>query len=87
MDLTVAVDLGRDAVLLGLKLALPILAVALAAALLINIVQAATQLHDQTLAIVPRLLIAAVATLLLLPWSLSQLVDYATQIFTQMPGG
>lgn len=87
MDLAVAVDLGRDAVLLGLKLAFPILAVALAVALLINIVQAATQLHDQTLAIVPRMLVTAVAALLLLPWALSQLVDYATTIFTHLPGG
>lgn len=87
MDVTQAVEFGREAILLGLKLALPLLAVSFAVGLIVNVFQAATQLHDQTISLVPRMLLTAVVALLLLPWALSQLVDYSVQLITNIPGG
>jgi flagellar biosynthetic protein FliQ len=86
MDAHLAVDLGREALLLASKLALPALAAAVVVGLVIAILQAATQVHEQTISFVPRLL-AVVATLfVLLPWMLGTLVEYTRALITDMPG-
>ncbi len=86
MELPQAVDLGRETLLLAIKLSLPLLAVSFAVGLLISVFQAATQLHDSTIAFVPRLLITALAILFLLPWGLSELAEFSVSIITRVPG-
>jgi len=81
-----AVELGRGALLLAMKLALPAMAAALVVGLVVAILQAATQVQEQTVAIVPRLLAAAVALLLLLPWMMAALADYARTLIGDMAG-
>jgi flagellar biosynthetic protein FliQ len=85
-DLQLAVELGRGALLLALKLALPAAAVALAAGLTVAVLQAATQVQEQTLSAVPRLVAAGAALFLLLPWMTAALVEYARGLFTDMAG-
>lgn len=85
-ELSVAVELGRGALLMALKLALPVAIVALVAGLLVAIVQAATQVHEQTLSAVPRLLAGGAALFLLLPWMAGTVVEYARGLFTDMAG-
>lgn len=79
-----AVDLGRSALLLATKLSLPLLLVGLVVGLAISILQAATQVQEQTLSFVPKIL-AVVATLfLLLPWFLAELIEYTEDLFIHM---
>lgn len=80
-----AVELGRSAVMLGLLIALPVLATAIVVGLVISILQAVTQIQDQTLSFVPKILAMFLATLYLLPWILAQLTEYSTALFRNIP--
>ena len=71
-----AIDLGREALLQTLWLALPILGVALVTGLVIGIFQTMTQIQEQTVSLVPRMLATLVTLIVLLPWMVSRLVDY-----------
>jgi len=85
MDLTVALDLGRQALLVAFIVAAPVLAVGLIVALTIALLQAVTQLHEQTLSFVPKILAMAVATALFVPWIATKLLEYAREMFATLP--
>jgi flagellar biosynthetic protein FliQ len=53
--------------------------------LAISILQAVTQLQDQTLSFVPKIIAMALAGLALLPWMMHRMVEYATEIFNNIP--
>ena len=76
-----AIDLVRQALLLGLLLAGPILLVGLLVGLIVGLLQAATQVTEQTLAFVPKLAAMALVAALLLPWMVSRLIDFASRMF------
>jgi flagellar biosynthetic protein FliQ len=59
----------------------PILAIAFAVGLVINLIQIATSLQDPVFSTVPRLAAALTAMLLLLPWMLHTAMSYAVSIF------
>ena len=63
----------------------PMVMVVLVVGLLVSIFQAATQIHEQTLSFVPKLL-AAFATLAVAgPWMLTKLVEYIQQVLQSIP--
>jgi flagellar biosynthesis protein FliQ len=80
-----AADLLQSVLTTSLVLAAPILAVLLTLALAINIVQTLTQLHDHTLIFVPKLIGAGVVILVLLPWLLGRISEYAMDIYRAAP--
>ncbi|HET6427442.1 MAG TPA: flagellar biosynthetic protein FliQ, partial [Phycisphaerae bacterium] len=61
-------DLARQAIVLTLTLAAPILLTGLVVALVVSILQAATQVQEHTLSFVPKILAMLLATVLLGPW-------------------
>ena len=67
---------GRDALMLLLMISLPVLGTVLAVGLLVSIFQAVTQVHEATLAFVPKLLAAVAVFAIAGPWMLSTLVDF-----------
>jgi flagellar biosynthetic protein FliQ len=75
----IALDLTREALLVAAKVALPLLAVAMLAGLLVSMVQSATQVHEPVLTLVPKLAAVGCAALLLLPWIVSVVADFATR--------
>lgn len=79
------VELARQALLLALVLAAPVLGVALIVGLVTSAVQTVTQLHDQTLSFVPRLVVVVLVAMIILPWGLEMLVDYSTELFRGIP--
>jgi flagellar biosynthetic protein FliQ len=81
MSTATAVDLLQSAVSTTLVLAVPVLSVLIAFALIINILQTLTQLHDHTLIFVPKLVATGVVILLLLPWLLGRLAEYTTDVY------
>ena len=81
-----AVDLGREALLVAVKLSLPVLLSGLVVGTLISIVQAATQVQEQTLSQVPKTFAVAAVVFLALPWLLAVLVEYTTSLVTGMGG-
>jgi len=85
MDVTQAVELGRGAIVLSLTLATPVLAIAVLVGLLISIFQAVTQLQDQTLSFVPKIVAMMVTLLYILPWLMAQMMEYSVDLFEGIP--
>jgi flagellar biosynthetic protein FliQ len=85
MNIDQAVELTRGAVSLTLLLGAPIMLIAVAVGLVISVVQAVTQLQDQTLSFVPKIIAMTLAGLFVLPWMLHQMVEYSTEIFKNIP--
>jgi flagellar biosynthetic protein FliQ len=85
MDAGTVIYLGREMLLLTLYLSVPVMVVGMAIGLLISIFQAMTQIQEQTLTFVPKIIGILVAILILLPWSLEQMVDYTVRLIEEMP--
>jgi len=85
MSHTLVVDLARNAIMLALLIAGPMLVVALLIGLTVSVLQAVTQIQEQTLAFVPKLVGVAVVFLLALPWMIKLLVKYTTELFRSLP--
>ena len=79
-----AVDLSRRALIITLELSLPVLLVGLVVGFLISLLQAVTQIQEQTLSFIPKILAVAATVFLALPWMLNVLVDYTREVLLQM---
>lgn len=85
MSHTLVVDLARNAIMLALLISGPMLIVALLVGLTVSILQAVTQIQEQTLAFVPKLVGVSAVFLIALPWVLQLLVKYTTELFRSLP--
>jgi flagellar biosynthetic protein FliQ len=85
MTLDQVVELSRGAIMLSLVVGAPILIVAVVVSLVINVLQAVTQLQDQTLAFVPKIIVMMLTMLLTLPWIITSLTDYSITLFRSIP--
>ena len=80
-----AIDLGRGAISIALTVGGPILLVGMAAGLLIGLLQALTQVQDQTVSFVPKL-VAMVGVLgLMFPWLMQMMVEYTDTVIREIP--
>jgi flagellar biosynthesis protein FliQ len=80
-----ALELGKNALTMTIMLAGPLMAAALIVGLVISIFQALTQIQEQTLTFVPKIL-AVFATLLVAgPWLLKNLLNYTMGLFNMLP--
>ncbi len=77
--------ISREALELLILLNAVILLPALCVGLLIAIFQAATQINEQTMTFIPKLLITFVMLIFLGPWILKTLVAYVTQLYQNIP--
>jgi flagellar biosynthetic protein FliQ len=84
MDDGAVIELGREMLLLTLFLSVPVMVVGMAIGLLISVFQAMTQIQEQTLTFVPKIIGILVAILLLLPWSLRLMLDYTIRLIQEM---
>jgi len=85
MDPGQAIDLTREALMLTLVLAAPVLGAALAVALIVSVLQAVTQVREQTLSFVPKILVTMAAMAAAGPWMIARLVEFSRRMFTAMP--
>lgn len=74
-------DLVRAALVITLKVSAPILLAGVLIGLIISVVQAVTQIQEQTLTLVPKIFVMIVVALVLLPWIVMRLVEFAADIF------
>ena len=81
MPASQVVDLCRHSLLEVLLLASPILVIAVAVSLLINIVQVMTSIQDTTVTTVPRLTAVGIILFVLTPWMLNHLVSVTLLLF------
>ena len=85
MGIEVALDLGREAVLMVVTAASPVLLMGLTVGVLVSLFQAVTQLQEQTLSFVPKILAMAAATILFVPWIAGRLVEYTQDMLGTVP--
>ncbi len=78
--------MGRHAMEITLMIAAPLLLVALIIGLIVSIFQAATQINEQTLSFIPKLVGIFIALVVAGPWMLSVMLDYMREVFSGIPG-
>ncbi|WP_223066785.1 flagellar biosynthesis protein FliQ [Paenibacillus caui] len=78
------IGLAGQAVYTVLKVSAPMLIIALVVGLVISIFQATTQIQEQTLAFVPKIVAVLLALLLFGPWMLTTLVDFTYGILNNL---
>lgn len=66
----------RDALLLTMKIAVPLLLVSLVLGLVVAVFQAATQIHEQTLTFIPKAVVLAILLLISAPWMVQMMKDF-----------
>ncbi len=81
MDPGTAVDLSRETLLLTLIVAGPIMAIGLIVGLAVSLFQAVTQLQEQTLSFVPKIVGMGAAAAFFLPWFTTKLVEYTHRLW------
>ncbi len=86
MTQALALELARKALMEALVLGAPLLGIAVLVGVGISVLQAVTQVQDQTLSFVPKLLAILVALLFCLSWMLQSLVTYTVELFRAIPG-
>jgi flagellar biosynthesis protein FliQ len=77
--------IGSEAMQTTLMVAAPVLGTALMIGLIVSIFQAATQINEQTLSFIPKLVGVMAVLLLAGNWMLMTMVDYMHHIFTMIP--
>ncbi|KXS52762.1 MAG: flagellar biosynthesis protein [Marinobacter sp. T13-3] len=79
------IDIIREALWLIVMLATVIIGPGLAIGLVVSTFQAATQINEQTLSFLPRLLITLIVIIVMGPWMLTQLLDHANGLISRIP--
>lgn len=77
--------LGRQAVELTIIVSAPVLITALAIGLLVSIFQAATQINEQTLSFIPKLVGMFGMLIIAGPWMVNLMVDFIHRLFSNIP--
>lgn len=85
MNQDTVVGLATQAMTLAFEVAGPILLVGLVIGLAVSIFQAVTQIQEQTLSFIPKIVGMAVLIALLGPWMLNLLLSYMTNLYTSIP--
>lgn len=80
-----AIQLGREALLITMYIAAPVLVAGMVVGLLVGLLQALTQVQEQTVAFVPKLLAMVLALSFSLPWLITQMVEYSRSLIENIP--
>lgn len=84
MNQDLVLEIFTAAVVLALKLAAPTLVIAMLVGLVIAVLQAATQIHEQTLTFAPKAIVVALGLLAMGPWMMNSLIDFFNYIVELM---
>jgi flagellar biosynthetic protein FliQ len=82
MDTGHAVDLVRHSLIIALTVSAPMLLIGLVVGIVISLLQAVTQIQEQTLSFIPKIVAMVAAAIALAPWTAQRLMDYTREMFT-----
>ena len=85
MTPTTVIDLGRQALELTLLVSAPLFIAALVTGLIVSIFQAATQINEQSLSFVPKLIATFITLVLAGPWMITMLTEFIRRLFESIP--
>ncbi|MEC2053818.1 flagellar biosynthesis protein FliQ [Peribacillus psychrosaccharolyticus] len=78
------IDVAKQGIYTVLIVSGPLLIIALGVGLLVSIFQATTQIQEQTLAFVPKIVAVLAGLVIFGPWMLSHMLSYANEIFSNL---
>lgn len=87
MGVDQAAEVCREALFVSLVLGGPVMIIAVVVGLAISVFQAVTQLNEQTLTIVPKIIVMGLLTFAMLPWLLEYLMEYTVELYRGIPAG
>ncbi len=82
----VVINIGRHALEITILMVSVVLLPALAVGLMVAVFQAATQINEQTLSFIPKLLTTFAVLIYAGPWLLRVMIDYITTLYSEIPG-
>ena len=85
MTAVMAVDLLQRALTMVLSVAGPMLLAALVVGVVVSLLQAVTQVQEQSLTFIPKLVVVSVVFVLALPWMMRMLVEFTIGILRSLP--
>lgn len=85
MDQSAVIDMGQKGLFTVLLVVAPVLGFGLITGLIVAIIQATTQIQEQTLAFVPKIFAVLIAIGIFGPWMLSTILDFVTNLYTNIP--
>jgi flagellar biosynthesis protein FliQ len=85
MNQDVVVSLTMDAISVAMKIAVPMLMAGLVVGLIVSVFQAVTQIQEQTLAFIPKVVALVAIIAIFGPWMLGQLETYTTALWASIP--
>ena len=85
MDVSQGLDMGREALLMVLIISAPVMGIGLVVGLVISLFQSMTQLQEQTISFVPKIVAMIGLSLLLIPWLSERLLEYSRELLGSPP--
>ena len=85
MDTQFIVELARNSIYTTLLVSSPMLILALIVGLSISILQSITQIQEMTLTFIPKIIAVAIALIIFLPWMITTVVSFASQLLSIIP--
>lgn len=85
MNQDVVINVSMQAMQLAFKISIPLLLAGLVIGLAISIFQAVTQIQEQTLTFIPKIVGMGVVLVVAGPWMLSEVVVYTQQLYSSIP--
>ena len=86
MNTDVVISIATQAMNLAFKVAMPLLMAGLVVGLIVSVFQAVTQIQEQTLAFIPKIVAIAAVLVILGPWMLGQILTYTADLYNGIPG-
>ncbi len=85
MDAQEVVDLAREALWIGLLISAPVLLAGIVVGLVVSFLQALTQIQEQSISFVPKILAMTIAFAAALPWLVAIMVEYSRELIARIP--
>ncbi|HYE84007.1 MAG TPA: flagellar biosynthesis protein FliQ [Clostridia bacterium] len=85
MDQGVVIDVAQEAIKVVLMISAPILGLGLLVGLIVSIVQATTQIQEQTLSFIPKIVAISLTMLVFGPWMMNIMYEFTVRLFENIP--
>lgn len=85
MNQDVVINLAMQAMEVAFKVSIPLLAVGLVLGLAVSVFQAVTQIQEQTLTFIPKVVGMGVVLVIAGPWMLGEVVNYTQRLYSSIP--
>jgi flagellar biosynthetic protein FliQ len=79
------IGFARQAIEMALMISLPMLGIGMAVGIVVSVFQAATQIQEQTISMVPKLIAIFLALIIAFPWIMDKMVTYTRELFLNLP--